>query len=121
MCIPAYISGKNKSEAIAKAKELLDYLGLSERMNHKPSQMSGGELQRTAVARALINKPRVVLADEPSGNLDTHNANELHQLFLNLRKEFNQTFIIVTHNMQLAGIADRIIEMKDGYIIQNQP
>lgn len=117
VCIPSYIAGNGKTETNRKAKELLNYLGLTERLDHKPSQLSGGELQRTAVARALINNPKVVLADEPSGNLDTQNASELHQLFLKLRKEFNQTFIIVTHNKDLAHLSDRIIEMKDGVIV----
>ncbi|MEA3495079.1 MAG: ABC transporter ATP-binding protein [Bacteroidota bacterium] len=117
VCIPAYISKKNKTKTIKKAKELLYYLGLSDRLEHKPSQLSGGELQRIAVARALINDPKIILADEPSGNLDTQNAEELHKLFLELRKKLGQTFIIVTHNQQLAQMSDRVIKMKDGEIV----
>jgi lipoprotein-releasing system ATP-binding protein len=114
--MPGLIAGNNKSETFRKAKELLVHLGLAERLNHKPSQLSGGELQRIAVARALVNQPAVILADEPSGNLDTQNATELHELFLKLREDLGQTFIIVTHNQQLAGMTDRIIQMKDGQI-----
>ncbi|MBL0329379.1 MAG: ABC transporter ATP-binding protein [Bacteroidetes bacterium] len=117
VCIPAYIAGTSKSEAEARAKELLAFLGVSERMNHKPSELSGGEQQRVAVARALINNPAVVLADEPSGNLDSNTAKDLHQLFFTLREKFNQTFVIVTHNEELANMADRKLVMKDGNII----
>ena len=117
VCIPAYIARKGKAVTISKAKEILDYLKLSERLDHKPGQLSGGELQRVAVARALINRPKVILADEPSGNLDTQHAKDLHQLFLDLRKEFGQTFIIVTHNMQLADMSDRILRMQDGMFV----
>lgn len=117
VCIPAYIAGKGKSEAENDARELLDFLGLKNRMEHKPSQLSGGEQQRVAVARALINKPAVVFADEPSGNLDSANAKELHQLFFDLRDKFNQTFVIVTHNDELANSADRKLQMKDGVIL----
>ncbi len=117
VCIPAFIAGTSKSEAETKAKELLAFLGLSERMNHKPSELSGGEQQRVAVARALINNPAVVLADEPSGNLDSATAKDLHQLFFTLREKFNQTFVIVTHNEELANMADRKLVMKDGNIV----
>jgi len=114
ICIPAYIGGMGKKEAIAKSEQLLEYLNLSDRKTHKPSELSGGEQQRIAVARALVNSPAVVLADEPSGNLDSVNAKELHRLFFDLRKQYNQTFIIVTHNEELAQMADRKILMKDG-------
>lgn len=117
VCIPAFIAKKNKAETEARAAELLGFLGLSERLQHKPSELSGGEQQRVAVARALINNPGVVLADEPSGNLDSASASELHQLFFTLRDKFNQTFIIVTHNSQLAEMADRKLVMKDGLIV----
>ncbi len=117
ICIPAYIAKINKKNAIEKAYEILDYLGLRERAHHKPSELSGGEQQRVAVARALIMQPDVILADEPSGNLDSQNAKELHQLFFNLRDKFNQTFIIVTHNEELATMADRKVTMKDGRIL----
>jgi lipoprotein-releasing system ATP-binding protein len=117
VCIPAFIANKSKSEAEAKAKELLDFLGLSHRINHKPNELSGGEQQRVAVARALINNPDVIFADEPSGNLDSASANNLHELFFTLREKFNQTFVIVTHNPSLANMADRKLEMKDGKII----
>jgi len=117
VCIPAFIAGKSESEAINKAKELLAFLGLKERINHKPSELSGGEQQRVAVARALVNQPAVILADEPSGNLDSKSAKELHQMFFDLRDKFNQTFVIVTHNEELANMADRKLEMKDGLII----
>lgn len=117
VCIPAYIAGKSKSETEAKAKELLNFLGLSERMEHKPNELSGGEQQRVAVARALINDPAVIFADEPSGNLDSATAKELHKLFFTLRDKFNQTFVIVTHNEELANMADRKLVMKDGNII----
>jgi lipoprotein-releasing system ATP-binding protein len=117
VCIPAYIAGTSTMEAEAKAKELLRFLGLEGRMDHKPSELSGGEQQRTAVARALINNPAVVMADEPSGNLDSATADELHRLFFTLREKFNQTFIIVTHNQELADMADRKLVMKDGNII----
>lgn len=117
VCIPAFIAGTSKSEAEAKAKELLAFLGLTDRMNHKPSELSGGEQQRVAVARALINNPSIVLADEPSGNLDSSTAKDLHQLFFTLREKFNQTFVIVTHNEELANMADRKLVMKDGNII----
>ncbi len=117
VCIPAYISGKEKKETETEAKRLLDYLGLAERSHHKPNELSGGEQQRVAVARALINKPAVIFADEPSGNLDTASAENLHQLFFKLRKEFGQTFVIVTHNEELANMADRKLVMKDGLIV----
>ena len=117
VCIPAFIAGTSKQKAEEKAKELLAYLGLGQRMDHKPSALSGGEQQRVAVARALINDPAVVLADEPSGNLDSGNARELHQLFFSLREKFNQTFIIVTHNEELADMADRKLVMIDGNIV----
>lgn len=116
VCIPGFIAKRKEKEVEQKAKEFLDYLGLSDRLQHKPNQLSGGEQQRVAVARALINQPLVILADEPSGNLDTQNAKELHNLFFQLRKEFDQTFIIVTHNEELADMADRKIVMKDGLI-----
>ena len=114
VCIPGWIGKRNDSEVKEQAKELLDYLGLKERFNHKPTQLSGGEQQRVAVARALINHQKVVLADEPSGNLDSNNARELHELFFRLRKEFYQTFVIVTHNEELAKLADREVTIRDG-------
>ena len=117
VCIPAYISGKEKSVTENKAKELLDFLGLSHRYNHKPNELSGGEQQRVAVARALINDPKVIFADEPSGNLDSKSAENLHNLFFELRDKFGQTFVIVTHNETLANMADRKLEMKDGNIL----
>ncbi len=116
VCIPAYIAGRKNAETEEEAKKLLSYLGLSHRVNHKPSELSGGEQQRVAVARALINKPDVIFADEPSGNLDTHSAENLHQLFFKLRDEFGQTFVIVTHNEELANMADRKLIMVDGQI-----
>ena len=116
VCLPAFIVGKTKSEAEAKANELLNFLGLHERISHKPSELSGGEQQRVAVARALVNNPAVILADEPSGNLDSATAKELHNLFFTLREKFQQTFIIVTHNEDLANMADRKLVMKDGII-----
>jgi lipoprotein-releasing system ATP-binding protein len=116
VCIPAFIANKDKKEAETDAKKLLDYLGLSHRINHKPNELSGGEQQRVAVARALINKPAVIFADEPSGNLDTASAENLHELFFKLRDEFNQTFVIVTHNEDLANMADRKLVMVDGKI-----
>jgi lipoprotein-releasing system ATP-binding protein len=117
VCIPAFIAGKKKAETEIEARKLLDYLGLSHRIDHKPSELSGGEQQRVAVARALINKPAVIFADEPSGNLDTASAENLHQLFFQLRDEFGQTFVIVTHNEELANMADRKLIMSDGKII----
>ncbi len=114
--IPSWISGVTKKEASKKAIELLTKLGLSDRLYHKPMELSGGEQQRVAVARALINKPSVVFADEPSGNLDTDSAKNLHELFFDLRAEYNQTFVIVTHNRELAAMSDRMLEMKDGLI-----
>jgi len=116
VCIPAFIAGTSKAEAESKAKELLEYLGLSDRIQHKPSEMSGGEQQRVAIARALINQPSIVFADEPSGNLDAKNSAELHDLFFDLRKHFNQTFVIVTHDPILAEKADRKIVIRDGVI-----
>lgn len=118
VCIPAYIMGKSEKETQNHAKELLDYLGLSERLNHKPNQLSGGEQQRVAMARALINDPGVVLADEPSGNLDSGSSKELHQLLFKLRDDFQQTFIIVTHNEELAAMSDRKLHMVDGKLAQ---
>lgn len=115
--IPALIGNKRRAEAEDKAKELLKMMGLTERMEHKPSELSGGEKQRVAVARALINDPLVVFADEPSGSLDTENKVELHNLFFELRDKLNQTFVIVTHDEQLASITDRTVHMKDGYIV----
>ena len=117
ICIPAYIGGMGKKEATQKALQLLDYLNLTERKDHKPSQLSGGEQQRVAVARALVNNHAVVLADEPSGNLDSKSAQELHRLFFRLREEMNQTFVIVTHNPELAAMSDRTITIKDGRIL----
>jgi len=117
VCIPAFIGNTSKNEAETKAKDLLDFLGLSNRVNHKPNELSGGEQQRVAVARALINNPDVIFADEPSGNLDSASAKKLHELFFTLRDKFNQTFVIVTHNQELASMADRKLEMKDGKII----
>ena len=116
ICIPAFISNKSKKEAEQRATELLELFNLKERASHKPSELSGGEQQRVAVARALINNPKVIFADEPSGNLDSNNANELHQLFFKLRDELKQTFVIVTHNNELAKMADRMLVMKDGKI-----
>ena len=114
VCIPGWIAGRKKNEVQAEAERLLSTLGLSERMQNKPNQLSGGEQQRVAVARALINKPDIVFADEPTGNLDSLNARELHKLFFELRKEMQQTFLIVTHNEELAEMSDRILHMKDG-------
>lgn len=116
VCIPAFIAHKSKAETEIEAKKLLDYLGLSHRIDHKPNELSGGEQQRVAVARALINKPAIIFADEPSGNLDTASAENLHQLFFKLRDEFGQTFVIVTHNEELANMADRKLIMVDGLI-----
>ena len=115
--IPAFIAGKGRSEAKARAEELLQFLGLADRANHRPNELSGGEKQRVAVARALVNEPAVILADEPSGSLDTKNKAELHQLFFDLRDKFGQTFVIVTHDEQLAAITDRTIHMKDGLLM----
>lgn len=117
ICIPGWLAGKGKKEVRDKAKHLLDMLGLIARMENKPNQMSGGEQQRVAVARALINNPDIVFADEPTGNLDSANAKELHQLFFDLRKQFNQTFLIVTHNEELSQLSDRTLHMKDGRIV----
>ncbi len=114
ICMPAYISGNNSSEVQKRSLELLDFFGLRDRAQHKPAQLSGGEQHRVAVARALMNQPKVVFADEPSGNLDSKNADELHQLFFDLRDQFNQTFVIVTHNKDLANMADRKLVMIDG-------
>ena len=117
VCIPGWLGGRKKAEVKVEAEKLLNMLGLSERMDNKPNQLSGGEQQRVAVARALINKPDIVFADEPSGNLDTANAKELHQLFFDLRDKFTQTFLIVTHNEELAQLSDRVLHMKDGKIV----
>ncbi|MBP8960080.1 MAG: ABC transporter ATP-binding protein [Bacteroidales bacterium] len=117
ICIPAFIAGKSKPEAEKRAKELLSFMNMSDRADHKPSELSGGEQQRVAVARALINNPSVILADEPSGNLDTENKTGLHKLFLSLRNAFGQTFIIVTHDPLLASLSDRVIHLKDGIIV----
>ena len=117
ICIPAFIGKKDRKQTEQKAKELLRFLGLENRMKHKPNELSGGEQQRVAVARALINDPSIILADEPSGNLDSHTAESLHKLFFELRDAFNQTFIIVTHNQELADMADRKLTMRDGIIV----
>jgi len=114
--IPAYIAGNSQKQARQRAKELLDFMGLADRATHKPNELSGGEKQRVAVARALVNNPAVILADEPSGSLDTRNKEELHQLFFDLRDRFGQTFVIVTHDEQLATITDRTIHLRDGQI-----
>jgi lipoprotein-releasing system ATP-binding protein len=118
VCIPGFISKAPRRKVEKRAAELLDFLKLSERMEHKPGELSGGEQQRVAIARALINDPAVILADEPSGNLDTDNKNELHQLFFQLRDEFKKTLVIVTHDMQLADMADRMIKLKDGLVVK---
>lgn len=118
VCIPAFISGQSGAATEKRAKELLDYLGLSERLTHKPGQLSGGEQQRVAIARALMNEPGVVFADEPTGNLDSSTSAELHKLLFKLRDDFQQTFVIVTHNSELADMSDRILTMEDGYIIK---
>ena len=117
VCIPGWLAGRKKKEVETAALGLLNMLGLSHRVENKPNQLSGGEQQRVAVARALINKPDIIFADEPTGNLDSANANELHQLFFDLRRQFNQTFLIVTHNEELAGKSDRVLHMKDGKIV----
>ena len=114
VCIPGWIAGDKKKEVVIRATELLKTLGLANRLENKPNQLSGGEQQRVAVARALINNPSIIMADEPTGNLDSANARELHQLFIDLRDKFNQTFLIVTHNEELAKMSDRILMMKDG-------
>ena len=116
VCLPAFIAGKSNKEAEDQAKELLSFLKVDHRLNHKPNELSGGEQQRVAVARSLINNPAVVFADEPSGNLDSKNADDLHQLFFDLRDQFEQTFVIVTHNNQLANMADRKLEIVDGVL-----
>ena len=118
ICIPAFIGGKSKPTTEKRAKELLAFLGLSHRENHKPNELSGGEQQRVAVARALINEPSVIFADAPSGNLDSTSAKNLHELFFKLRNEFGQTFVLVTHNKELAQMADRTLTMKDGIIVE---
>lgn len=118
VAMPAMIGGASRAEAIAKARELINYLGLSDRASHRPAQLSGGERQRAAVARALINNPRVILADEPSGSLDSHNRDELHKLFFDLRRDMGHTFVIVTHDESLAQKADRRISMRDGLITE---
>ncbi|MDN3644190.1 ABC transporter ATP-binding protein [Lutimonas halocynthiae] len=117
VCIPGFIANRQKKEVEIEAAEILNFLGLSDRIHHKPNELSGGEQQRVAVARALINKPDVIFADEPSGNLDTISSRNLHELFFTLRDQFQQTFVIVTHNQELADMADRKVEMKDGIII----
>jgi lipoprotein-releasing system ATP-binding protein len=118
VCLPGFIGGEqSKSEVEQRAKKWLDYLGLSDRSGHKPAQLSGGEQQRVAVARALINNPQTIFADEPSGNLDSKNARDLHELFAQLRADFNQTFVIVTHNSELAAMADRTLTMEDGKLL----
>lgn len=117
VCIPGWIAGSRKRDTEQRARELLDLLGLKDRVEHKPSELSGGEQQRVAVARALINRPKIVFADEPTGNLDSANARDLHHLFLKLREEFKQTFLIVTHNEELASMSDRILHMKDGVVV----
>jgi lipoprotein-releasing system ATP-binding protein len=119
VCIPGWLAGRRKGEVKTAAAELLAMLGLQHRIDNKPNQLSGGEQQRVAVARALINKPSIVFADEPTGNLDSANARELHQLFFDLRSKFQQTFLIVTHNEELAQLSDRILHMRDGKIVEN--
>lgn len=118
VCIPGWLAGKSKAEVKSEAARLLNMLGLSHRVENKPNQLSGGEQQRVAVARALINRPDIIFADEPTGNLDSANARDLHQLFFDLRKEFGQTFLIVTHNEELARLSDRVLNMKDGRIVE---
>lgn len=118
VAMPALIGGSSRADAFSKAKELIEYLGLTARADHKPAQLSGGERQRAAVARALVNSPRVVLADEPSGSLDSHNRRELHKLFFDLRRDMGHTFVIVTHDESLAADTDRIIHMRDGHITE---
>ncbi len=118
VCIPGFIAGKPVETVQKEAEKMLSLLGLEARIQHKPSELSGGELQRTAVARALVNAPEIVFADEPSGNLDSKNASELHELFFKLREQLNQTFVIVTHNKELAKMADRTLEIKDGMIVK---
>jgi lipoprotein-releasing system ATP-binding protein len=120
VCIPGWIAGTNKNDLEQRALELLKILGLKDRASHKPSELSGGEQQRVAVARALINNPDIVFADEPTGNLDSKHAQELHELFLHLQKTMGQTFLIVTHNEALAKMSDRVVHMKDGYIVEPQ-
>jgi lipoprotein-releasing system ATP-binding protein len=120
VCIPGYIARTPRRSVEQRGLELLDFLGLSQRTHHKPGELSGGEQQRVAIARALINDPAVILADEPSGNLDTENKNELHKLFFRLRDEFSKTLVIVTHDMQLAEMADRMVRMKDGLVVARQ-
>ncbi|MFC2113506.1 ABC transporter ATP-binding protein [Bacteroidota bacterium] len=117
VCIPGFIAKLPRKEVESRAKELLSFLGLQDRLEHKPKELSGGEQQRVAVARALVNEPAVILADEPSGNLDSQNKTELHEMFFVLREKFNQTFVIVTHDKELAGMSDRMIRMKDGQIL----
>jgi lipoprotein-releasing system ATP-binding protein len=117
VCIPALIQGKSRSLASVRAHELLEYMGLKDRLEHKPGEMSGGEQQRVAVARALMNAPAIIFADEPTGNLDTETSQEIHKLFLRLRDDFNQTFILVTHNEELAGLCDRTLVMQDGTFV----
>ncbi len=119
VCLPSLLQGKSLKQSETRAKELLDFLNLSSRMTHKPSELSGGEQQRVAVARAIMNNPAVVFADEPSGNLDSHNKSELHELILRLRDMFHQTFVIVTHDDNLAAISDRVVIMEDGKIVAN--
>lgn len=119
ICIPAFIAGISRKAAENKANEIIRFLNIEHRINHKPAELSGGEQQRVAVARALINNPAVILADEPSGNLDSKNKQELHELFFSLRDKFNQTFVIVTHDFELANMSDRIMEMKDGEIVKH--
>lgn len=118
VCIPGWLDGRKKGEVKLAAEKLLNLLNLAHRSENKPNQLSGGEQQRVAVARALINSPAIILADEPTGNLDSANAKELHQLFFDLRKQFNQTFLIVTHNEELAQLSDRVLHMKDGKIVE---
>ncbi len=120
VCIPAWIKQTPEQESRKRAQELLDYLGLGERMHHKPTQLSGGEQQRVAIARALINRPAVIFADEPTGNLDSASSQDLHQLLFQLRTDFGQTFVIVTHNNELATMSDRVLVMKDGILISDQ-